>query len=130
MVELLYLAGSLLILMMMLARPISFRARICAALFLTLLVLYGWGNSKRWGGTDDSFEWLTHRPWSFGDKTPIHLARYWVREGDAFSALWRAIGAVRALELLVLTIVLASLSAVGLHAVRTHESDASDPTHV
>jgi hypothetical protein len=130
MVDLLCLAGSLLILIMMLARPISFRARICAALCLTLLALYGWGNSKRWGGTSDSFEWLTCHPWSFGDKTPIHLAQHWFLEGDTLSTLWRAIGVVRALELLVLAIVLAYLTAVGLHAILIHETKASDPTYV
>ncbi len=128
--DLLWLMGSMLMLMAMLVRPVSFRARISGALSLTLLAIYGWATSKRWGGSDDSFDWLAWSDWSFGDKTPIHLSQHWLRQWDTLSILWRAIGVVRALELLVLAIVVASLIAVGLHAVLIHETRPSGPTHV
>jgi hypothetical protein len=114
--DLLCLIGSMLVLMAMLARSVSLRSRIIGAMSLTVLSIYGWATSRRWGGTDDSQDWLTFRPWYGGDKTPVHLAQRWLHEGGGLPTIWSAIGAVRALELAVLAIVFVSLTAVAWHA--------------
>jgi len=123
--DLLCLIGSMLMLMAMLARSVSFRSRILGAMSLTVLSIYGWATSKRWGGTSDYHDWLTHWPWYGGDKTPIHLAQRWLHEGGGLPTIWRAIGAVRALELVVLAMVFVSLTAVALHAIRARRMDVS-----
>ena len=91
---------------------------------LTLLSIYGWATSKRWGGTDDYQEWLTHPCWEDGDKTPFHLAQRWLHERDGLPTLWRAIGTVRALELAMIAIVFVSLTTVALHAFRQRKTGA------
>jgi len=114
--DLLCLIGSMLVLIAMLARSVSLRSRIFGAMSLTVLSIYGWATSRRWGGTDDSQDWLTFRPWYGGDKTPVRLAQRWLHEGGGLPPIWSAIGAVRALELAVLAIVFVSLTAVATHA--------------
>ena len=116
--DLLCMMGSMAMLTVMLVRPVSFRTRSSGALSLTLVAIYGWANSKRWGGTDDYHDWLTWQSWYTGDKTPIHLAQRWLNEGGGLHTIWRAIGAVRALEFVVLAMVFVSLTAVALHALR------------
>ena len=116
--DLLCLIGSIVALVAMRARSVSLRLKIFSAMSLTLLSIYGWATSKRWGGTDDYQEWLTHRYWEDGDKTPIHLAQRWLHEREGFPTLWRAIGTVRALELAMIAIVFVSLTTVALHAFR------------
>jgi hypothetical protein len=116
--DLLCLIGSMLVLVAMLARSVSLRLRILSAMSLTLLSIYGWATSKRWGGTSDYQDWLTWRPWYGGDKTPIHLAQRWLHEREGLPTLGRAIGTVRALEFIVLAVVFVSLTAIGWHAIR------------
>jgi hypothetical protein len=116
--DLLCLMGSMFMLMAMLAGSGSYRSRILRATGLTLLSIYGWATSKRWGGTHDYQDWLTSRPWYGGDKTPVHLAQRWLHGGGGLPTLWRAIGTVRALEFAVLATVFVSLAAVLLHTFR------------
>jgi hypothetical protein len=115
--DMLCLVGSMLILLAILGRSVSCRSRILWAMSLTVLSIYGWATSKRWGGTDDSQDWLTYFPWYGGDKTPIHLSQRWLHEGGGLPRIWSAIGAVRASEFAVLATVLVSLTAVALHAI-------------
>ena len=119
--DLLCLVGSMLMLMAMLARSVSRRWRILGAMSLTLLAIYGWATSKRWGGTVDYQDWKSWSPWYAGDKTPVHLAQRWLHEGGGLPTIWRAIGAVRALELAILATVFVSLTAVALNAIRQRE---------
>ena len=123
--DLLCLAGSMLMLMAMLVRFVSRRWRILGAMSLTLLATYGWATSKRWGGTEDYQDWKSWSPWHAGDKTPVHLTQRWLHEGGGLPTIWRAIGAVRVLELAVLAIVFVSLTAVALHAIRQKRMDVS-----
>jgi hypothetical protein len=125
--DLLCLIGSMLMLMAMLARSISFRFRILGAMALTVLSIYGWATSKRWGGTVDYQDWLISRHWYGGDKTPIHLAERCLYEGDGLPRLWKAIGAVRALELVVLVMVFVFVAAIALRSVRDSRMGISPP---
>jgi hypothetical protein len=117
--DLLCLTAPLFMLSVMLAGAVSVRTRVLGALGLNLLAIYGWANSKRFGGSGDAFEWLKNPAPFSGDKTPVHLAEYWLYKGGTLSTLLRAVGAVRSLEFLALAVVIVCVSAVGWRAVHT-----------
>jgi len=102
------LSASLLILLAMLVRAISFRTRLGGATSLALVALYDWTTSKTWGGTRSFANSIEMIPW--------HLAGQWVRGETTFAAIASRVGFVGGLELFVLIVVFLCLTTVALRA--------------